>query len=143
MNWSYSTLFFLLPLVTCHGEDDLSHIAQWPDTVAQAKVAGVDYRESVERARRGETAALATLFRVTSHMDGSGMTSHCSVLRLLMESLGDQRFSRVLARQSSKVRNGVIHALDFDFGHPWQRHFPLTYSLGLHDPRLLGEHKNT
>jgi hypothetical protein len=136
-------LFSLLLAVVCRAEDPLSHTARWPDTVMQARAAGVDYRSAVERARRGEASALATVFGVTSDMDGSGMTSHCSVLRLLMESLGDGRFSAALAKQNHGVRNRVIQALDFDFGRPWKRHFPLTYSLGRHDLRLLSEHKNT
>jgi hypothetical protein len=57
--------------------------------------------------------------------------------------LGDQKFSSTLRREPASLRSKVIEALDFDFGHPWQKHFPLTYALGSHDTRLLKPHNET
>jgi hypothetical protein len=64
-------------------------------------------------------------------------------LRQLLEMLGDQKFSSTLREEPASLRSRVTEALDFDFGHPWQKHFPLTYALGSHDTRLLRPHNET
>src|SRR5205823_1209310 len=120
--------------------DTLKDASNWPDLVYSAKQRGIDYPATVTRARRGDTAALTVLFRHTPHTDGSGADSHCVVLRQLLEMLGDQKFSSTLRQEPSSLRSKVTEALDFDFGHPWQKHFPLTYALGSHDTRLLKPH---
>jgi hypothetical protein len=117
--------------------DTLKDAANWSDLVGSAKERGIDYPTTVARARRGDTAALKILFRHTPHTDGSGADSHCVVLRQLLEVLGDRTFSNTLRGEPASLRSKVTEALDFDFGHPWQKKFPLTYALGSHDPRLL------
>jgi len=117
--------------------DTLTDAANWPDLVYSAKQRGVDYPATVARARHGDLAALAILFRNTSHTDGSGAESHCVVLRQLLEMLGDQKFSTALRPEPRSLRSKVTEALDFDFGYPWQKQFPLTYALGSHAARLL------
>ncbi|OAI42667.1 hypothetical protein AYO41_00595 [Verrucomicrobia bacterium SCGC AG-212-E04] len=125
------------------GADALDSKASWPDTVSMAKDAGVDYPATVRRARHGDRKALATLFALSPRMDGSGADSHASVLRLLLQSLGDRSFSHALSKQSQKHRQRVIHDLDYDFRHPWRKQFPLTYALGSHDQKLLHESADT
>lgn len=138
-------LVFVLSLVACSAfaRDALTELVADTSPTRQAARVGVDYATTVSRARRSDVSALAKLFAVTTKMDGMGATIHSSVLRLLMESLGDQQFSRALRQQRSEIRDAVIRSLDFDFRHPWQMHFPLTYSLGRHSQQLLSENKNT
>jgi hypothetical protein len=124
---------FVLVATTSLRGDTLNDAANWPDLVYSAKQRGIDYRATVARARRGDLAALAILFRHTPHTDGSAADSHCIVLRQLLETLGDQKFSTTLRHETSSLRSKVTEALDFDFGHPWQKQFPLTYALGSHD----------
>jgi hypothetical protein len=123
--------------------DTLEDASKWPDLVDSAKQRGIDYPTVVARARHGDTAALTILFRYTPHTDGSGADSHCVVLRQLLELLGDKKFSDALRRQPCALRSKVTEAIDFDFGHPWQKQFPLTYGLGSHDTRLLKPHNET
>jgi hypothetical protein len=123
--------------------DALKDASNWPDLVESAKQRGLDYPAAVARARRGDVAALTILFRHTLHTDGSSADSHCFVLRQLLEMLGDQKFSSTLRQESASLRSKVTEALDFDFGHPWHKHFPLTYALGSHDTRLLKPHNET
>ena len=143
------TRCLLLPLIcfvalpSIAAADTLEDASKWPDLVDSAKDRGIDYPAVVAQARRGDAPALRTLFRHTVHTDGSGADSHCVVLRQLLELLGDRRFSRALRRESAPLRSRVTEALDFDFGHPWRKHFPLTYALGSHDTRLLKPHKET
>jgi hypothetical protein len=126
----------VLATVTLHAEA-LKDASNWPDLVHSAKQRCIDYSATVARAQHGDLAALAILLRHTPHTDGSGADSHCVVLRQLLEVLGDQKFSSALRRESASLRSKVTEALDFDFGHPWQKQFPLTYALGSHDARLL------
>ena len=125
-----------LATITLHA-DTLKDASNWPDLVYSAKQRGIDYPATVARARRGDLAALAILFRHTPRTDGSGADSHCVVLRQLLEMLGDQEFSSALRREPASLRSKVTEALDFDLGHLWQKQFPLTYALGSHDARLL------
>ena len=113
--------------------DTLEDASKWPDLVDSAKQHRIDYPAAVARARHGDTTALAILFRHTPHTDGSGADSHCVVLRQLLELLGDKKFSDALGRESRALRSKVTEAIDFDFGHRWQKQFPLTYALGSHD----------
>lgn len=117
--------------------DMLKDASNWPDLVYSAKQRRIDYPAMVARARKGDLAALAVLFRHTPHTDGSSADSHCIVLRQLLELLGDQKFSGALHREPAALRSKVTEALDFDFARPWQEQFPLTYALGAHDARLL------
>jgi hypothetical protein len=94
----------------------------------------------VERAERGDTKALHTVFSVTSHTDGSGATSHAAVLRRLLERLGDRKFGGVLRAEPRNLRDRVIQQIDFDFARPWKKAFPLTHALGSHDTSLLRGH---
>ena len=138
MSSTRSALSLLIAVVsTCHARESLSQIARWPDLVAQAKDHGVDYPAAVARAQRGDLQALRIVFRVTPYTDGSGAESHSAVLRLLLEHLGDRRFSAALREERRDLRSRVIQAIDFDFGRSWQKSFPLTYVLGSHDIRLL------
>ncbi len=122
---------------TCLSAESVAQIACWPDLVAQAKDRGIDYPAVAARAERGKMQALRTIFSMTPHTDGSAAESHCAVLRLLLERLGDRTFSDALRRESSSLRTRVVQAIDFDFGKPWQKVFPATYALGTHDTRLL------
>jgi hypothetical protein len=117
--------------------------SDWPDLVYSAKQRRIDYPATVARARHGDVAALAILFGHTPYTDGSGADSHCVVLRQLLEMLGDRKFSSTLRPEPASLRSKVTEALDFDFGHPWQKQFPLTYALGSHDARLLKPHNET
>lgn len=135
-------LALLLATVALHA-DTLKDASNWPDLVYSAKQRGIDYPATVARARHADVAALVILFRHTPHTDGSGADSHCVVLRQLLEMLGDQKFSSPLRPEPASLRSKVTEALDFDFGHPWQKQFPLTYALGSHDTRLLKPHNET
>jgi hypothetical protein len=126
----------VLATVTLHA-DTLKDASNWPDLVYSAKQRGIDYPATVARARRGDLAALAILFRHTPHTDGSGADSHCVVLRQLLQILGDQKFSSALRPEPALLRSKVTEALNFDFGYPWQKQFPLTYALGSQGARLL------
>jgi hypothetical protein len=106
--------------------DTLKDATNWPDLVYSAKQRRIDYPATVARARHGDVAALAILFRHTPHTDGSGADSHCVVLRQLLQILGDQKFSSTLRHEPAPLRSKVTEALDFDFAHPWQKEFPLT-----------------
>jgi hypothetical protein len=64
-------------------------------------------------------------------------------LRQLLEMLGDRTFSNTLHHEPASLRSKVTEALDFDFGRPWQKKFPLTYALGSHDASLLKPHNET
>jgi hypothetical protein len=130
-------MFFVLLATVSLRADTLKDASNWPDLVYSAKQRGIDYPATVARARHGDPAALATLFRHTPHTDGSAADSHCVVLRQLLEKLGDQKFSGTLRHESASLRSKVTEALDFDFGHSWRRLFPLTYALGSHDIRLV------
>ena len=125
------------------GADTLEDASRWPDLADSAKECGIDYPATVARARNGDLAALAILFRHTPHTDGSGADSHCVVLRQLLNMLGDRKFSSTLRQEPASLRIKVTEALDFDFGHPWQKQFPLTYAPGSHDSRLLKPHNET
>jgi hypothetical protein len=132
-----SALLLLATVATCLSAESVSQIARWPDLVAQAKDRGVDYPAVAARAQRGEIQALHTIFRMTPYTDGSAAESHCVILRLLLERLGDRTFSHALRSERSDLRTRVVQAIDFDFGQPWQKRFPVTYTLGAHDTRLL------
>jgi hypothetical protein len=121
--------FVLLAAVSLRA-DTLKDASNWPDLVYSAKQRGIDYPATVARARRGDLVASAILFRHTPHKDGSAADSHCAVLRQLLQMLGDQKFSSTLRQEPASLLGKVIEALDFDFGRPWQKHFPLTYALG-------------
>jgi hypothetical protein len=136
-------IVFVLVATTSLRGDTLKHASNWPDLVYSAKQRGIDYPATVARARRGDLVALVILFRHTPHTDGSAGDSHCVVLRQLLEMLGDRKFSSTLRQEPAPLRSKVTEALDFDFGHPWQKHFPLTYPLGSHDSRLLKPHNKT
>ena len=128
---------FLLAAAARLHADTLRDASTWPDLVDSAKQRGIDYPATVARARYGDVAALNILFRHTPYTDGSGAESHCVVLRQLLQVLGDQKFSSTLRHEPASLRRKVTAALDFNFGHPWQKQFPLTYALGSHDARLL------
>jgi hypothetical protein len=134
---SRSVLLLLAAVGTCYSAEPVSQIARWPDLVAQAKGRGIDYPAVSLRAERGDMQALQTIFRMTPYTDGSAAESHCAVLRLLLERLGDRTFSDALRGESSRLRTHVVQAIDFDFGKPWNKRFPTTYALGAHDTRLL------
>lgn len=123
--------------------DTLKDASNWPDLVYSARQRGIDYPAMVAHARRGDAAALSILFRHTPHTDGSAADSHCVVLHQLLEMLGDRTFSNTLRREPALLRTKVIEALDFDFGAPWQKKFPLTYALGSHDTSLFKTHNET
>jgi hypothetical protein len=135
-------LALLLPTVALHA-DALKDASNWPDLIYSAKQCVIYYPATVARARHADVAALVILFRHTPHTDGSGADSHCVVLRQLLEMVGDQKFSSTLRPEPASLRSKVTEALDFDFGHPWQKQFPLTYALGSHDTRLLKPHNET
>ena len=116
--------------------DTLKDASNWPDLVYSAKQRGIDYPVTVARARHGDTAALTVLFRHTPHTDGSGADSHCVVLHQLLQTLGDRTFSNTLRHEPTLLRSKVIEALDFDFGQPWEKRFPLTYALRSHNARF-------
>jgi hypothetical protein len=128
---------------TAFAAGEFESSATWPDTVSMAKDAGVDYPATARRARQGDRKALATLFALTLRMDGSGADSHATVLRILLQSLGDRSFSHALRKQSPPLRQRVIQDLDYDLRRPWRKQFPLTYALGSHDQQLLHDGADT
>jgi hypothetical protein len=133
----FATTLLLTIRATCLAGESLSEVARWPETVAQAKDQGIDYPVVVARADRGDMNALRTIFRLTPHTDAAGAESHCTILRFLMQHLGDRRFSRALRRERRDIRSQVTEAIDFDFARPWQKSFPRTYALGSHDTSLF------
>ena len=137
MSPTRSALLLFATVGMCNADESLSEVARWPELVAQAKDRAIDYPAVAARADRGDAQALSTIFRLTPHTDASGAESHCTVLRLLLQHLGDKRFSRVLRRQPRDIRSHVTKAIDFDFGRTWQKSFPLTYALGSHDTSLI------
>src|ERR1700747_1518686 len=116
MTATRSALLLLATVAMSIAGESLSEAARWPALVAQAKDRGVDYPAVAARADHGDAQALSTIFRLTPYTDASGAESHCTVLRLLLQHLGDERFSRVLRREPSDIRTHVPKAIDFDFG---------------------------
>src|SRR5215471_3640316 len=108
-------MLLLSSVAMCIAGESLSEIARWPALVAQAKDRGIDYPAIATRADRGDAEAVSTLFRLTPYTDASGAESHCTVLRLLLQHLGDRRFSLALRQERSDIRNHVTRAIDFDF----------------------------
>jgi hypothetical protein len=103
----------------------------------QAATAGVDYGRAYKRAYAGHEDGLATMFRVTSALDGGGAEAHSGDLQKLLTMYGDARFRSVLRRESPKVRQSVIDSLDFAFlvyvRQPnWSAQFPQTYAIAPH-----------
>jgi len=99
----------------------------------QASAVGVDYPRAARGARRGDEAALITLFRVTRSLDGL----HSGELQDLLRQYGDSHFAKLLSSQDYKIRQSVIDSLDFAFlvvtrDRHWYHSFPVTYSLGPH-----------
>ncbi|SRR6266404_1255256 len=137
MSPTRSALLLFATVAKCIAGESLSEVARWPELVAQAKDHGIYYPAVAARADHGDAQALSTIFRLTPHTDGSGAESHCTVLRFLLQHLGDKCFSQVLRRQPKDIRSHVTEAIDFDFGRPWQKSFPLTYALGSHDTSLF------
>jgi hypothetical protein len=140
MTATRSALLLLATVAMSIAGESLSEAARWPALVAQAKDRGVDYPAVAARADHGDAQALSTIFRLTPYTDASGAESHCTVLRLLLQHLGDERFSRVLRREPSDIRTHVTKAIDFDFGRSWQKSFPVTYALGSHDTNVFYGH---
>jgi hypothetical protein len=103
----------------------------------QASAVGVDYPRAARGARRGNDAALITLFRVTPSLDGLGAEQHSGELQDLLRQYGDSHFAKLLRSQDPKIRQSVIDSLDFAFlvvtrDRHWYNSFPVTYSLGPH-----------
>jgi hypothetical protein len=119
------------------GRDELAEVARFSELVEQAQRQHIDYPAVAARAERGDTQALHILFGFTRQMDGAAADSHCAALHLLLKQLGDKGFSDALRKEPGDLRNRVMQAIDYDIGRPWGKSFPLTYSLGSHDTKLL------
>jgi hypothetical protein len=123
--------------------DTLEDASKWPDLVYSAKERGIDIQLLLHALDIMTSPHSVLSFRHTPHTDGSGAESQCVVLRQLLEVLGDQKFSNALRGERVSLRTKVTEALDFDFGHPWQKQFPVTYALGSHHARRLKLHNET
>lgn len=104
------------------------------DAIAQAKVAGVDYRSVLNAAISKDRRSLQTLFNLTSAgvFSGQGADSHAAMLWTLMTQWGDRSFSEVLATEPPVTREAVITYLDYAAAFDYKKKYPLTYKLGSH-----------
>ena len=107
------------------------------DAAYTAKLTGFDYRKNLESAVRRQPPGLHALFKFTDSESfvGAGADDHCRTLHQLLQLLGDQTFSRELAKESHRVRIAVISSLEYGWGYPgWKSsEFPLTYALEKHE----------
>jgi len=105
------------------------------DAVRQAQLLiGFDYSRHLQSAARKESAGLHALFRFTDSdaFVGAGAEDHCTVLMELLRVWGDRRFASELARETRKIREAVIHALDYRARDWHASRFPATYALAYH-----------
>jgi len=69
-------------------------LREWIDDgcVKSGKQVGIDYRDAIERAIRGEPAGLAALFRYTDigGMDGEAGEAHSAILFRFVAAMGRQ-----------------------------------------------------
>ena len=96
--------------------------------VKSGKHIGIDYRNALERAIRGEPAGLAELFRYTviGEMDGAAGEAHSAILLGLLQRWGDRRFAHVLRAQKLRIRKAVMDNIPMPAGSRLK--FPLTYA---------------
>jgi hypothetical protein len=131
------TAFLLAACATATRPTANSILSDQTDAVLTAKLTRFDYRKNLESAVRGESSGLHALFKFTDSKSfvGAGADDHCRTLHELLLLLGDQAFSRELAKESNRVRIAVISALEYDWAYPgWKSsEFPLTYALGKHE----------
>jgi hypothetical protein len=100
--------------------------------VNSGKHVGIDYREALERAIRGEPAGLAELFRYTvvGDMDGDTGEAHSAILFGLLQRWGDKRFAHVLRAQKRAIRKAVIDTIGMPAAS--RPKFPLTLGSADH-----------
>ena len=101
----------------------------------QAKLDGVNYRKHLRGAIAEDDDSLSALFRYThnGHLMGEGAEEHAEILLKLLRFWGDREFSRVLARESQKVRKFVVSYMDSSWPEGWKAtQYPKTYRLGPH-----------
>ena len=102
-----------------------------------AKLTNFPYRQYLRAAVRKREAGLRQLFRFTDTESfiGAGAESHAAVLRDFLRYWGDREFSRALRKETPKVRQAVIWALDYTWPYPgWQEtEYPRTHRLASHE----------
>lgn len=90
------------------------------DTLAVAKVNGISYESTVQRAIDHDEEALSLLFRFAAlkdgGLDGAASEGHATVLGLLLRRFGDDAFSRSIVREDTQARTAVEAALLYDAG---------------------------
>src|SRR5256885_6723518 len=86
-----------------------AQLREWIDDecVKSGKQVGIDYRDAIERAIRGEPAGLAALFRYTDigGMDGEAGEAHSAILFGLLQRWGDKRFRSEERRVGKECRS--------------------------------------
>ncbi|HEV7403383.1 MAG TPA: hypothetical protein VGO11_10665 [Chthoniobacteraceae bacterium] len=92
--------------------------AQRGSIFTQAKLDGLDYRPVLRKAVAGQERALVELFEfgVKGRFMGEASISHETILRALLDHLGDDLFSKALAKAGEPARWSVRWRLDESFG---------------------------
>lgn len=99
------------------------------DVVNVRKLMGYDYMGNLQRAVTGDERALGSLFQFTDSEGfiGAAADDHCVILKQLLELLGDDKYSRVLAGEPLRIRKAVISALDYAAWDP--QRYPRTNAV--------------
>ncbi len=103
----------------------------------QAARFGVNYRQALAQAEKGNARALSVLFRVADKLDGAGAETYCGDLERLLKMYGDAKFAALLSKEADNVRGNVLSSLDFAFDvyehhERWSKKFPATFHAGTH-----------
>ena len=83
-----------------------------------------DYRGTLDRASRGDSQALQSIFVYTKNGSqmGEGAETHIEVLGELLKQWGDPDYANVLSNQTSEVTRSVSQMLNEYWGYPgWPR----------------------
>lgn len=88
------------------------------DTIAVARVAGVDYHKTVSGCLRRDGRSMQILFRLTTYAGFDGASAQCNatVLASLLRLLGDDFFGCTLLMESRTTQDEVQEALLYGFG---------------------------
>jgi hypothetical protein len=97
--------------------DTLQDASNWPDLVYSAKQRGIDYPATVARARHGDVAGLAILFRHTPHTEAPArilIASYCvsywsrSAIRNSAARFGKSQLHFAAKSQKHSISTSVI-----------------------------------
>ena len=73
-------------------------------------------------------------FTISEAFVGAGADQHCEVLQDLLRLWSDSSYARELSKETPKIREAVIAALDYHCDPDWNsRKFPATYTLAKHE----------